>query len=527
MIRRSTCSLLLALVVAAELSSSCGPLPLGGEIQSYHGTIKPRAFSALDDMGRVITLRASRHGILFSVGGEGTFHAEVTPDLSWWKNFRSGSVDLKMKLIGGRLLEKSSIKTLRLRGESIDPRGLVPLETDATETPVRIAWTTTGDLEGELDLQPLEFDREFTLVSYNVENLFDQSDDEQSAGYGDYRIEPNSSGERSNYGEPVRFEGDMHSFSEVKAEGIASVLRSIDPNGPAIVALMEIESEDALRLVHAAVRDLGYKERVFTASSKHPRVTAVGLGLLTKFPVEQVDLLQIPKVSPREEIPRPILKVRLDVWGNPFYVYANHWKSKAGPESRRKAAAEALQADLSDILEKDPDADYTILGDLNSEYNEDKVMTPRHDDTHGTTGINTVLKAQGDELAVAQGRRRIKFNLNYEVPRDRRRTHYSQGFGWSNFDHIIVGPAAYDQVGLSYVDNSYEIATVDHPTLSFAFNSDGTTRRWYSRKAGARYTEHTVGGYSDHAPIWARFHVRVDQSSEPIKLIDPAVPDEG
>src|SRR5690606_4281226 len=150
------------------------------------------------------------------------------------------------------------------------------------------------------------------------------------------------------------------------------------------------------------------------------------------------------------------------------------------------------------LLANDPNADYIILGDLNSEYNETLVIEDRHNDTDGVTGINHVLKAQGDELAVLRGEPRLKYNLHYELERSARRAAWHAGYDWSVLDHMIIGKGMYDSQGITYVDNSFSPAHAGMPRLSFLFNEDGTTRRWIQERRGP-HTVHKVGGYSDHA----------------------------
>ena len=253
------------------------------------------------------------------------------------------------------------------------------------------------------------------------------------------------------------------------------------------------------------------------------------MGILSKFELIESSLIKVTvppqNGRPDTENPRPILRAVLNVHGHPVTVYVNHWKSKGGPESARLAYAQALQADIESLTAENPRADWIIAGDLNSEYNERVIIEPRHNDTDGRTGINHVLNAQGDELAVARNLRPgLKYNLLYELDRSARRTSWHQGFNWSALDHIVVGPGVYDQLGLTYVDNSFQVGNRRMPELAFLFNEDGTPRRWRARRNGLQ-TVHELGGYSDHAPLFARFRVSPAQSSSTILLFRPGRPD--
>jgi endonuclease/exonuclease/phosphatase family metal-dependent hydrolase len=370
-------------------------------------------------------------------------------------------------------------------------------------------------------------DSEFTIASYNVENLFDQIDESHNATYGDYRITPNQSGQTSNYGQPVQFEGATTSFTGVKIAGIRKALLGLAPQGPEVVGLIEIESQAALDALLDAVKDLGYVAAEFTTWAPGDKQNPIGCGLLSKFPVKAKSMLTVPRGESDSESGRPIVRVELDVHGHPLVAYVNHWKSKGGPESRRILYAEALRRDLDALLAERPAADYVIMGDLNSEYNERLILQARHDDTSGTTGINDVLKAQGDELAVRAGTDlSLTYNLHYELDRAARRTAWHMGFDWSSLDHMIVGSGVYDQRGITYVDNSFQPAHAGMPDLAFLFNADGTTKRWRQVRESATQTRHEVGGYSDHAPIAARFLIQRHQSNAKIRLFKPGVPDQ-
>jgi hypothetical protein len=168
------------------------------------------------------------------------------------------------------------------------------------------------------------------------------------------------------------------------------------------------------------------------------------------------------------------------------------------------------------------------MGDLNSDYNEQVSLSApgsTGNDTNGTTGINTVLRAQGDELKVAKGLDlTLKYNLHYELDRADRRTAWYDGFGWNALDNMIIGSGMYDKTGISYVDNSFQIANATLPRLSFLFNADGTPHRWIENRRGSD-TQHEVGGYSDHTPIFARFNIWTRQSTGTIWLGTPGRPD--
>ena len=191
----------------------------------------------------------------------------------------------------------------------------------------------------------------------------------------------------------------------------------------------------------------------------------------------------------------------------------------------RVQSAKALVKDIKGLLAVNPAADYIAVGDFNSNYNESAVMEPSHNNTGGITGINQVLNAQGDEMKCAADRSgSVHYDLHFELKREARRSAYHNGFGWSSLDHMIIGGNLYDSRGITYVDNSFQIVRQDMPRTKMLFTRDGRTNRWQEKRRGS-YTEHFVGGYSDHLPLMARFQVRDTQTADRIRMYRPGTPD--
>jgi len=492
----------------------------------------PLQFGAAGPDGRRMSLIQDRAGLTVQLPGTATWSISGSGHFA---RLAAGE-SLEMTTVGGQLLGVIP-DTARLAM----PQGLRFYETVGGDLAVvaRITVRAGDDASPDVDMDAILLEEpagsEFTVVSWNVENLFDQVDDDRNLGYGDYRIAPNNAGMSSNYGQPVEFGGVMTTWTAVKIAGVRNGLLGLDPAGPAIVALTEIESRVGLDGVAASLNSvLGegtYQTVQFSDWPEADPKPAIGMGVISKFPMVSWALVPVERApvvagQPGDpEITRPILKVVLQAGSGPLTVYVNHWKSKGGPESARIRYAAALESDITNLLSTDPRADYIVVGDLNSDYNERVIMEPRHNDTSGITGINDILRAQGDELAVARGSTLgLKYNLHYELNRSARETSWHQGFNWSSLDHMILGAGLYDQRGVTYVDNSFEIAQRRMPRVAFLFREDGTTYRWRQTRAGT-VTTHAVGGYSDHAPLMLRLRIPTIASPAPITLFRPGRPD--
>jgi len=212
-------------------------------------------------------------------------------------------------------------------------------------------------------------------------------------------------------------------------------------------------------------------------------------------------------VVKKEEVPvgyvheRNILKVELSISGNPLILYVNHWKSKAGPESKRLRYARALAVDISKLA---CEADFILIGDFNSDYNEYETFknVRRLNDTHGITGINHIINTingsqmLGESFLTKQIDCRYVYNLWLEVPEYRRWS--VNFFGRKNSpDSIIVPKSLYDAAGISYMDNSFDKFDPD-----YLFDNNKVFR-W--QRASRGKGRHLGKGYSDHLPVFAEF----------------------
>lgn len=377
--------------------------------------------------------------------------------------------------------------------------------------------------------------REFSVLTYNVENLFDA---DKVAIFDEY--EESGAPDAYNPAKMLR-----------KIKTIASVLKTFnDGAGPEVVCFNEIEIDftpdtsapdhaavlekyrgttvdkmlttelnDEIRGLPAEVLLLKYLEdngltgyRV-VAGADQPDLTAIGStdrethrkaqknALFTKFPVLETRSHPTPDA-------RDILEVKLDVDGHPLTVFVNHWKSRASDlaaENSRRFNAKTLRDRLEEIFKADPAADVLLAGDFNSHYNQSQAFP-----FLGRTGVNDILGSQGDEMKTALAKDLSLYNLWYELPR---RERYSDEFKgvWGTLMQKIVTPGLYDQNGVQYVDNSFTVVRLDginrHTEL-------GLPWRWSNAGDGS--------GASDHFPIAARF--RTVDTADPSARLTPDNP---
>lgn len=354
--------------------------------------------------------------------------------------------------------------------------------------------------------------REWTFLSYNVENLFDV---DGVAVYEDYQ--------------PAKYTPE---HLAVKVANIAKVLSRVDEGrGPDVAVFNEVELDqtpdstvkdykawlesvkdrklaDILKesplpdniaglpveaFLLKACEEAGLHGYQIATTDEKPgtyedgRAKAVRNVVFSRFPIREVRTIPTPNA-------RAILEVALDVDGHPLTVLANHWKSGAGDaesELVRVENAKTLRTRLNEIFAKDPNADVIVAGDLNSHYNQNRRYRQMK-----VTGINDVLGSQGNELAL-RSKTADLYNLWFELPSNNRGSDiYKEE--WGTLMNIILSRGLYDQNGVQYVDNSFSVVKIP------ALNSDvfGRPVRWSKSS--------TPGGFSDHFPVMARFRTVED-----------------
>lgn len=310
------------------------------------------------------------------------------------------------------------------------------------------------------------------IASYNVENLFDMVDNGQE--YDEYK--PN----KHNW---------TRTIQRTKLLNISDVICDINAD---IIGLQEVENEEVLKSLQKTLHSVGctYAYSAIT----HKKKSAIQVALLSKIPIQYANEIVVnPKLSYRN-----ILEVKCIVDGLPLIIYVNHWSSKRSAESTRMLSARVLTKRLQSLPQEIP---YIVLGDFNSDYNEYEHMEVKHNDMHGQTGINHLLKTTlNDEMIREKNMKSLGFkhyNLWLELPMFQRWSHNFFG-NKQALDAILLPPSLFDGKGIEYVNNSFKV----HKP-SYLFHKKGFIYRWQYR-----YERHLGQGYSDHLPIVAHFSTK-------------------
>lgn len=319
---------------------------------------------------------------------------------------------------------------------------------------------------------------DFKVASYNVENFFDLHYDKTE--YKEFI--PNTTSWNK-----IAFQN--------KLENISKVIKDLDAD---ILALQEVESQRVLDAI--VFRNPQYRFHTFSKNNH----AAIGLAIISKFPILNKKNIVVDKY---DKYSRDILKVTVTIENKPLIVYINHWRSKRAKESQRIKYAYALK---NEIMTLDNNADYIILGDLNSNYNE--FQTFKYDkklnDTYNITGINQILNTTINENFVKKFNilsydTNVHFNTWLELPNEER---LSSKFRNQNVtpDNIILSASLFDIKNISYINDSFNV---------FHFPYLYKNNRIY------RWNLHKKNGYSDHLPIYAFFSTNKQKSIQKKPII--------
>ena len=204
---------------------------------------------------------------------------------------------------------------------------------------------------------------QLTIISWNVQNLFDGMDN--GFEYAEFR----------------KSEGWNTEKYQARLHGITAALNGENGIKADILALMEVENA-------AVIEDLAEKSfldyrwtffagtPVYSAEAQEDPDSVlnsyIGLGVLSNLPLTETRAHSFH--SSNGSIPRPIAEIWVDTEAGPLILFICHWKSKReGAEktsSLRRDAAALITRRLSEIEREDPGIPVIILGDLNENHDE-------------------------------------------------------------------------------------------------------------------------------------------------------------
>jgi predicted extracellular nuclease len=310
-----------------------------------------------------------------------------------------------------------------------------------------------------------------TVMFYNVENLFDISDDSLTS---DEEFLPQSSKK-----------WDSEKYNK-KLNDLARVISSVnDKELPALIGLAEVENKKVLEDLAVSSKLKKGKYGIAHFNSKDERGIDVAL-LYSSEEIELLDSKAIPVSFGKDikDATRDILLVKCRIKGDRIInVFVNHWPSRSPTqeesEMKRVMAALALRREVDNILNIDNEAAILIMGDFNDEPTNRSVFQI----------LNATDKRKNPNY-------RDLYNLMYEGHNINGEGSITYRDAWQMFDQIIVSQSLLIKEGGYYatysdgkVFKNGEVMIKDPATGAMVIN------RTYG---GDKY----LGGVSDHLPVY-------------------------
>jgi predicted extracellular nuclease len=317
-------------------------------------------------------------------------------------------------------------------------------------------------------------DDQWTVVFYNVENLFDTLDN------------PDKIDEEFTPGSEKIWNYERY---EKKLVDIARVMKSVNSSElPEIIGLCEVENEQVLQdLVKTKSLRRGEYGIVHMES---PDIRGIDVALLYRtdeFTPTDKKALTVVFPFDSTETTRDILYVKGKTSENEtLHLFVNHWSSRRDgqreTEPKRIFAAVTLRKEIDMLLNSDSDAKIIIMGDFNDE--------PTNNSTFGMLMANNKKKnASGRDL----------YNLMYDMHNEENKGTYNFRGNWNMLDQIIISQALLSsKSGLHTTHDGGKIFREDWMMYNDERLGEKVPGRTYG---GPNY----YGGVSDHLPVYAVF----------------------
>ena len=315
--------------------------------------------------------------------------------------------------------------------------------------------------------------QEFSVMFYNVENLFDISDDTTK---NDDEFLPHGS---------RRWTGTRY---RKKIAGLSRVIAAAGEwELPAVIGLCEVENEKV-------VKDLAYSTLLSAGNygivhRESPDPRGIDQALLFRRELFRIEAVRswVPERS--EGLAwesRNLLYVKMTMDDDTLHLILCHFPSRRGgvlaAERLRKEMAELVRAKADSVMSASAGASVIVMGDFNAGP-DDKLMT-------GMTGDELLVNAAEGLSAGGEGSYRF------------------QGT-WEMIDQIVMTTAMTDGSG-SFMADPQSFRCVSAPFMLTA-DADYPGKKPFATYGGFRWS----GGYSDHLPVIIRVRRRAEIPEDP------------
>ncbi|MBO9618046.1 MAG: endonuclease/exonuclease/phosphatase [Niabella sp.] len=310
------------------------------------------------------------------------------------------------------------------------------------------------------------------IAFYNLENFYDtvfhgKNDDES--------FTPNGA---KAYTSTVFNDKVLH-----LATVIAAIGRDVNPHGPAILGVAEVENDAVLDTLinHPLLAGRGY--RYVHYDSKDVRGIDVALlynpryfKVLKSRPL----YVRLPEGAKEAPYTRDILWVTGLLDGERVHIFVNHWPSRYGGEKKsepgRVAAALTVRSFIDTLIDHDPMAKIIVMGDFNDEPVSSSIVKN--------------LKSTDNIQSIKMG----ELYNPWCAPYKKGNGSLAYRNAWSLFDQILISEGLLDKKLPGFFFYKNTVFKQD-----YMIENSGAYRGYPMRTySGDNYR----GGYSDHFPTY-------------------------
>jgi len=313
-------------------------------------------------------------------------------------------------------------------------------------------------------------DRDLTIVSYNVQTLFDTVDDgDEFDGFS-------------------LSQGWSSALYSERLQRACSALIQYSPHQPDIIVLQEVEGE---RVVEALIdRDLGRRGFTFYAATSSPS-SPIEVAVLSRYRILESHIHSVEGF-------RDILETVIDVDGEAIRIYALHLRSRREgdreSESERIAQVEALKGVMDRESLMGRRLPTVIAGDFNQSADQhDRIQGAYQSALIPSDALRRQQWEASGSLVITGSY--PAFTTFYTFYLDERFPVVSEAEGsyhydglWLSYDQILLSNGFFDSAGYQFSSGG----VITHPAL---LDDEGTPERYQMRNHA---------GTSDHLPVYVR-----------------------
>lgn len=313
--------------------------------------------------------------------------------------------------------------------------------------------------------------KSFTVMFYNIENMFDTLD---TPGKQDEEFLPNG---------PKQWNGTRYRQKLCNMERVLYDIASENGRYPAVIGIAEVETEAILQEMVQLEKLRRGKYAICHYESPDERgIDAAFLYRPDIFRLQGSRAVKVADPDTPDLRTRDIVTMWGDIDGEPFCFMVAHWPSRLGgqqaSEGKRCAAAAIMRHMADSILAARPDTRIVMMGDMND------------DPTDRSIAEVLGCKATLGELAAGE-----LYNPYIEMFRNGLGTLVYNG-KWNLFDNMVcsenLATGSAGKFRLQKSPEGYHGCIFKRP---YMLRKEGYPLRTY---AGLEY----LNGYSDHLPVY-------------------------